>query len=52
MDRDVTPTLSELLEDPIVIAVMNRDGISRDTIQQLFERLRLSRRDQDERLAA
>ncbi|WP_199231744.1 hypothetical protein [Azospirillum sp. TSO35-2] len=52
MDRSTTPTLSELLEDPIVIAVMARDGISRDAIQQMFERLRDSRRVQEERMAA
>ncbi|WP_188052035.1 hypothetical protein [Azospirillum sp. Sh1] len=52
MDRSTTPTLSELLEDPIVIAVMTRDGISPDSVQQLFERLRRSRRVQEERLAA
>ena len=52
MDRNTTPTLSELLADPIVIAVMTRDGISPDSIQQLFERLRRSRREQEQRLAA
>ena len=52
MDRNTTPTLSELLADPIVIAVMTRDGISPDSIQQLFERLRRSRRVQEQRLAA
>lgn len=52
MDRNTTPTLSELLADPIVIAVMARDGISADSIQQLFERLRRSRRVQEQRLAA
>ena len=45
-------TVCELLEDPIVIAVMARDGISPDSVQQLFERLRRSRRVQEERLAA
>ncbi|WP_176581424.1 hypothetical protein [Azospirillum ramasamyi] len=52
MEKNTTPTLSELLADPIVIAVMARDGISPDSIHQLFERLRRSRRVQEQRLAA
>lgn len=52
MDRRTTPTLSELLEDPIVIAVMARDGISRDSFQQMIDRVRRNRRAQQERLAA
>lgn len=52
MDRRMTPTLSELLEDPIVIAVMTRDGINRDSFQQMIDRVRRNRRAQQERLAA
>ncbi len=52
MDRKMTPTLTELLEDPIVIAVMTRDGISRESIQQMFDRVRRNLRNQQERLAA
>ncbi len=52
MDRRTTPTLSELLEDPIVIAVMARDGINRDSFQQMIDRVRRNRRAQQERLAA
>jgi len=52
MDRRMTPTLSELLEDPIVIAVMARDGINRDSFQQMIDRVRRNRRAQQERLAA
>ncbi|MBP2301038.1 hypothetical protein [Azospirillum picis] len=48
----MTPTLTELLEDPIVIAVMARDGISRESVQKLFERVRVNRRLQEERIAA
>ncbi|WP_168220503.1 hypothetical protein [Azospirillum thermophilum] len=52
MDDRTTPTLSELLEEPIVIAMMQRDGVSREAIQQLFNRVRDSLRDQQHRLAA
>ncbi|SMH43751.1 hypothetical protein [Azospirillum agricola] len=52
MDRRTTPTLSELLEDPIVVAVMARDGISRETFQQMLERVRRNLRAQQERIAA
>lgn len=52
MDRRMTPTLSELLEDPIVIAVMARDGINRDSFQQMIDRVRRNRQAQQERLAA
>lgn len=52
MDRHTPPTLSELLEDPIILAVMARDGVSQDNVRQLFERVSRNRRLQDERMAA
>ncbi len=52
MDRSTTPTLSELLEDPIILAVINRDGVSRDNVRQLFDQIARNRRLQEERMAA
>lgn len=46
------PTLSELLEEPIVIAMMQRDGISRESMRQLFDRVRCNLRARQERIAA
>lgn len=51
MDRR-TPTLSELLEDPMVIAVMARDGLDRENFQRMLERVRRNLRAQQDRLAA
>ncbi|MBG1232519.1 hypothetical protein [Aestuariivirga litoralis] len=33
-------TLSEMLDDPIVQAVMSRDHVQRSSVEQLFENLR------------
>lgn len=52
MDRRTPPTLSELLEDPMVIAIMARDGIDRETFHQMLDRVRRNLRAQQERLAA
>jgi hypothetical protein len=52
MDRSTTPTLSELLEDPIILAVMARDGVSCENLRQLFDKIRHNRRIQEERIAA
>ena len=46
------PSLKEILEDPIVVAVMTRDGISREHVQHLMDQMRRRLRDQQERLAA
>lgn len=46
------PTLSELLEEPIVIAMMQRDGVSRESMRQLFDRVRRNLRIREERIAA
>lgn len=43
MDHRREPTLSELLDDPIVIAVMTRDGFTREHILRLIERVRRNR---------
>lgn len=52
MEHKKDPTLSELLEDPIVIAVMRRDGVSREHVQQLMAQIRRNLRDQNRRVAA
>jgi hypothetical protein len=46
------PSLSEILDDPIVVAVMTRDGITRETVQHLMDQMRRRLRAQQERLAA
>lgn len=46
------PTLSELLDEPIIKAVMARDGISRESIHALIERVRRSRVRERQPLAA
>ncbi|WP_035691686.1 hypothetical protein [Azospirillum halopraeferens] len=40
-----TPTLAEMLDDPIVVAVMRRDGISREHVVDLIARVRRNLRD-------
>jgi len=52
MERRKDMSLSELLDDPIVLAVMTRDGISREHVRQLMDQMRRRLRDQQERLAA
>lgn len=53
MNHRREPTLSELLDEPIVIAVMARDGFTREHIQRLIERVRHNRRNAErEPLAA
>lgn len=52
MERRRDPTLSEILDDPIILAVMARDGISREHVQKLMEQMRNRLRAQQERLAA
>lgn len=48
--RDLS--LSEILDEPIVVALMARDGINREHVQQLMDQMRHSLRAQQERLAA
>ncbi|MBP2313783.1 hypothetical protein [Azospirillum soli] len=52
MDHQKDPTLFELLEEPIVIALMKRDGISRENMHQLLEQVRRNLRAREERMAA
>lgn len=52
MERRKDPTLSELLDDPIVAAVMSRDGVSREHVQTLMDQMRRRLRDRREQLAA
>lgn len=58
MDRqDITDhrcdaTLVELLEEPIVLALMNRDGISPEGLHALLDQVRRNLRARDERVAA
>lgn len=47
MNHRREPTLSELLDEPIVIAMMARDGFTRDHIQRLIEQVRHNRRDSE-----
>lgn len=46
------PSLSEILDDPIVVAVMARDGIDREQVQLLMDQMRRRLRARQERLAA
>ncbi|HEY0833058.1 MAG TPA: hypothetical protein VGE72_04030 [Azospirillum sp.] len=49
MERRMDPTLSELLDDPLVLAVMSRDGVSREHLLQLMAQIRRNLRDQNGR---
>lgn len=52
MDHQKEATLFELLEEPIVIALMKRDGVSREHMHQLLEQVRRNLRAREERMAA
>ena len=52
MDHQKDPTLSEILDEPIVVALMKRDGISRECLRQLLETVRRNLRAREERIAA
>lgn len=52
MEQTRTPTLSELLDDPIVATLMERDGTSSEDVRALLERVRRNLRARRERLAA
>lgn len=52
MEQTRTPTLSELLDDPIVAVLMARDGTSSDDVRAILERVRRNLRARRERLAA
>ena len=51
MDRKTDATLLELLNDPIIMVVMRRDGISRESMEQLFERIQRNRQAQRKQAA-
>lgn len=40
MNKNVEPTLDELLEEPIVRLVMARDGVNADDVRLVMERAR------------
>jgi hypothetical protein len=40
MRDDRTPTIKELLDDPIIIAVMRRDGVSKNDLSSLMATMR------------
>lgn len=40
MERRFEPTLSDLLNDPLVMIVMHRDGYDSDGVLQLFREVR------------
>lgn len=40
MEHRFEPTLSELLNDPLVMIVMHRDGYDPDRVLQLFREVR------------
>lgn len=52
MDHRKHPTLSEILDEPIVEALMKRDGISREYVHQLFEQVRRNLRARERKMAA
>ncbi|GAA4258372.1 hypothetical protein GCM10022293_56930 [Azospirillum formosense] len=52
MDQLTAPTLSEILDEPIIVALMNRDGMTAETLRQLLEQVGRNLRDREDRLAA
>ena len=48
MVDDREPSLDEMLADPVVLAVMNRDGVSRNALRILIADIRRARRMQRE----
>lgn len=52
MRDDNTPTISELLDDPIIIAVMQRDGVSKNDLSSLMAAMRDRLHSPVDRLAA
>ena len=41
------PTLEELLADPVVLALMARDGVSESTVRRLIAEFRRARRERE-----
>ena len=41
---DGEPTLEDLLSDPIILAVMHRDGVEPETLRRVIGNIRRSRR--------
>lgn len=52
MDQRRDPTLSELLDDPIVVTLMARDGTSREDVRVLIETVRRRLLEKRDRMAA
>jgi len=52
MDHLKAPTLSEILDEPIIVALMKRDGMTAETLRQLLDQVGRNLRDREERLAA
>ena len=52
MDHLTAPTLSEILDEPIIVALMHRDGMTAETLRQLLEQVGRNLRDREERVAA
>lgn len=52
MDHLKAPTLSEILDEPIIVALMKRDGMSAEMLRQLLEQVGRNLRAREERLAA
>lgn len=52
MDHQKDPTLSEILDEPIIVALMKRDGISRECLNKLLEQVRRNLRAREQRMAA
>lgn len=44
------PRISELLEDPIAVALMRRDGVSSDHVHQLLDDMRKRLRERSRHL--
>ncbi|WP_199230095.1 hypothetical protein [Azospirillum sp. TSH58] len=52
MDQLTAPTLSEILDEPIIVALMTRDGMTAETLRELLEEVGRNLRDREEQLAA
>lgn len=52
MNMQKDPSLSELLDDPIVIVMMKCDGVTREFLSGLFQDVRQKIRENPERAAA
>lgn len=52
MRDENTPTIKELLDDPIIVAVMQRDGVTKNDLSSLMATMRDRLHNPIDRLAA